>query len=63
MRRQRRRGGRIAASRAAAAARGTTAIAAVAADESITREGTQCLLNIVRALSSAARPGHRVEFL
>ena len=40
---------------------GAAAVAAVA--ESITREGTQCLLSIVRALSSAARPGHRVEFL
>ena len=39
------------------------AAAVAAAAESITREGTQCLLSIVRALSSAARPGHRVEFL
>ena len=46
---------------------GTAAVAAVAtaaaAAESITREGTQCLLSIVRALSSAARPCHMVEFL
>ena len=43
---------------------GTAAVAtAAAAAESITREGTQCLLSIVRALSSAARPCHMVEIL